>query len=75
MQKHIGRVEKMCDWYRPLREKAASHPPYWKPYWWMIWRPMRVRYEYRCPFCGHVNIRYEPCRRIVCDRCGREFTP
>ena len=34
-----------------------------------------IRYEYRCPYCGHVNVRYEPCARIVCDRCGASFSP
>ena len=35
----------------------------------------RVRYEYKCPYCGHANIRYEECARIVCDLCKREFIP
>ena len=35
----------------------------------------RVRYEYKCPHCGHVNVRYEKCGRIVCDLCGKEFVP
>ena len=35
----------------------------------------RVRYEYKCPFCGCKNIRYEKCERIVCDCCQREFIP
>ena len=35
----------------------------------------RVRYEYKCPFCGCRNVRYEKCRRIVCDFCKREFVP
>jgi len=33
------------------------------------------RYEYKCPHCGKVNIRYEECARIVCDKCGKEFIP
>ena len=33
----------------------------------------RVRYEYKCPYCGYINVRYEKCGRIVCNRCGREF--
>jgi len=33
------------------------------------------RYEYKCPHCGEVNIRYEECARIVCDKCGKEFIP
>ncbi len=35
----------------------------------------RVRYEYKCPFCGCKNIRYEKCERVVCDCCKREFIP
>ena len=35
----------------------------------------RVRYEYKCPHCGHTNVRYEKCGRIVCDYCKREFVP
>lgn len=34
---------------------------------------LRKRYEYRCPYCGYVNIRYEETKRIVCDRCRNEF--
>jgi len=35
----------------------------------------RIRYEYKCPHCGRVNVRYERCGRIVCDYCGEEFVP
>jgi len=35
----------------------------------------RVRYEYKCPYCGCRNVRYEECRRIVCDFCRKEFVP
>jgi len=35
----------------------------------------RVRYEYKCPYCGCRNVRYEKCRRIVCDFCKKEFVP
>jgi len=51
------------EWYEKLRKK-------YEPEWLT-----RRRYEYRCPFCGYINVRYEPCGRIVCDRCGKEFTP
>ena len=36
-------------------------------------RSEKERYEYRCPACGYLNIRYEKTMRIVCDRCGRVF--
>jgi DNA-directed RNA polymerase subunit RPC12/RpoP len=26
------------------------------------------RYEYKCPWCGKVNVRWSPTPRIVCDR-------
>ena len=45
-------------WYEPFRRKLE---------------PPKRRYEYKCPYCGHVNVRYEPCVRVVCDRCGRAF--
>ncbi len=32
-----------------------------------------VRYEYRCPYCNHINVRYERTGRIVCSKCGRGF--
>ena len=32
-----------------------------------------VRYEYKCPHCGHINVRYERCARIVCSKCGKPF--
>jgi len=32
-----------------------------------------VRYEYKCPYCGRINIRYIKTRRIVCIGCGRPF--
>jgi len=35
----------------------------------------RIRYEYKCPFCGCTNIRYEECARVVCDYCKKEFVP
>ena len=35
----------------------------------------RVRDEYKCPYCGHANIRYEECARIVCNVCKKEFVP
>jgi len=35
----------------------------------------RTRYEYKCPYCGHINVRYEECARVVCDHCGKEFVP
>ena len=35
----------------------------------------RRRYEYKCPYCGYVNIRYCECERIVCDKCGKSFYP
>ena len=31
------------------------------------------RNEYRCPWCGHTNVRYERCGHIVCSKCGRGF--
>ena len=36
-------------------------------------RRRRERYEYRCLWCGFVNVRYELCARVVCDRCGEAF--
>jgi len=33
----------------------------------------RKRYEYRCPRCGYINVRYEETKRIVCFMCGFEF--
>lgn len=33
----------------------------------------KKRYEYRCFWCGFINIRYEPTARIVCDRCHKTF--
>ncbi len=42
-----------------------------KTFW--LWKKKLVRYEYKCPWCGYVNIRYHPCRRIVCDKCGISF--
>jgi len=36
-------------------------------------RRRKERYEYRCPWCGLINIRYEPTVRVVCDRCRRVF--
>ena len=32
-----------------------------------------ARYEYRCPFCGCVNVRDEETVRLVCDYCGKVF--
>ena len=39
-------------------------------------RPPAVfeRYEYRCPWCKHLNVRYERMGRIVCSKCGRGFS-
>jgi len=34
-----------------------------------------VRHEYKCPFCGCKNVRYEACARVVCDYCKKEFVP
>jgi len=35
----------------------------------------RKRYEYKCPWCGKVNVRYEETQRLICDRCGKTFYP
>jgi len=35
----------------------------------------RARLEYRCPYCGTVNVRYEPAGRLVCDWCRKTFYP
>ena len=43
----------------PLIRKAIAEPP--------------VRYEYRCPWCNHINVRYARTGRKVCDTCGRGF--
>ena len=32
-----------------------------------------MQYEYLCPFCQKVNIRYLACAQIVCDGCKKEF--
>ena len=31
------------------------------------------RNEYKCPYCKHINVRYERCGHIVCSKCGRGF--
>jgi len=45
----------------------------WADRWRDLFSRREDRYEYRCPWCGFVNVRYEPCARVVCDRCGRAF--
>jgi len=43
-------------------------------YIWEDYFPVRrKRYEYKCPYCGYVNVRYEETVRIVCDRCKKTF--
>jgi len=67
---------------RRLRERYKGNP-IWEDmkkkkekntleYYWMWYK--FVRYEYKCPHCGHVNVRYERCARIVCSKCGKSFT-
>jgi ribosomal protein S27AE len=31
------------------------------------------RYEYKCPYCGKLNIRLFKTARVVCGYCGRAF--
>jgi len=63
-------------WYNPYRwawapgSVALPSAPKWG-----IPRATMVRYEYKCPHCGFVNVRSTPTLRIVCTRCGRVFTP
>ena len=42
---------------------------------WEQWkyRGSRLRYEYKCPYCGYINVRYEQAARLVCEKCGRSF--
>lgn len=44
---------------------------------WDKWkyRGSRLRYEYKCPYCGYINVRYEETARVVCEKCGRSFVP
>jgi len=30
-------------------------------------------WEYKCPKCGHVNVRFWEAQRLVCDKCKLEF--
>jgi DNA-directed RNA polymerase subunit RPC12/RpoP len=32
-----------------------------------------ARYEYKCPYCGKLNIRLYKTARVVCGYCGRAF--
>lgn len=34
-----------------------------------------MNYEYKCPLCGFINIKYSEYARIVCSSCGQEFEP
>jgi len=54
-----------------------------KPWTWphiaKKWIPAKVsrepimRYEYKCPYCGYINVRTHRTARVVCSRCGRAF--
>ena len=55
-------------WYGGWAQRSVVGSPPWPGL-----KPERRRYEYLCPYCGYINIRYEPCVRIVCDRCKRAF--
>ena len=35
--------------------------------------PVLASWEYKCPRCGHINVRYERMGRIVCSKCGGGF--
>ena len=69
MAKHLYAVK----WYEDLMFKfnRTSIDPF-EPFRRKL-EPTRRRYEYKCPYCGHINVRHEPCVRVVCDRCGRAF--
>lgn len=31
------------------------------------------KFQYKCPYCNHVNIRTYKAKRIICDNCLKEF--
>ena len=37
------------------------------------WGSGYARYEYRCPHCRALNLRYYNCARIVCNFCKKVF--
>ena len=53
------RWRRMADWLFPEEEGPAA----------------KMRHEYRCPHCGRINVRHEPCARLVCDSCENPFHP
>ncbi len=58
--------------------KTTDHGAKWHPtrrFNDLIGGPIATpeRFEYLCPYCRHVNVRYERCGRIVCSKCGRGF--
>lgn len=50
----------------PEERQPAPYAGYW------VWYSL-VRYEYKCPHCGHINIKYEQYARIICRKCGKPF--
>jgi hypothetical protein len=34
-----------------------------------------MKYEYKCPFCGYINVRYEERGRVICRVVCSNFTP
>jgi len=64
-------IDMRWGWEEYLRDRILEVK---SKYFWEDYFPKRKkRYEYRCPYCGYVNVRYEVTVRIVCDRCKKAF--
>lgn len=60
-----------------LRPRPWDPDYKWGPIVDSKWGPIphSVRYEYKCPHCGKVNVRSGETRRLVCSYCGGSFWP